>query len=241
MKWILGAILILIGVAVACVFYYQYTTAPYRLEAAKTAKVVHQWEKPGEERTHNVKKEDVTETIPAVHQMPIAENRNIETTNVVKSSDSTRTVEMSEVTKKQQDDVVRMSPYGFGPYPKVPTGFPFEDPWTSPVSDLTEKEGRVFELIHRVHIKLWNEGKRPEGLSWENGVIYATYPNTIYVTWDYVENDDGTIERYPSEITSGTLSAEADVLLDEGIIPPDVIVYDHSEVGIDPYAYLELK
>lgn len=138
-------------------------------------------------------------------------------------------------------EIVAESPYGFGPYPEIPIGFPFENPWMSPVNDLSDKEAIVFELIHRVHIKLWNEGKRPEGLSYENGVIYATYPNTIYVTWDTVENDDGTVERYPSEVTSGTLSDEANALLDEGIIPPDVIVYDHDEVGINPYTYLELE
>ena len=141
---------------------------------------------------------------------------------------------VSEEESAEGEDVL-VSPFGFGPYPEIPDGFPFDNPWDVPTTNA------AFELMHRVQIKLWNEGKHPEGMAWENGRVYPIYPNTIYVTWDYVENDDGTIERYPSQVTSGTLSPSDEALLDEGIVPSGVIVYDHNESGIDPYSYLNLK
>ena len=134
---------------------------------------------------------------------------------------------------------VPVSPFGFGPYPEVPSGYPYDNPWNT--DGLTDSEAEKSELLERVRIKLWNEGNPPEGISWENGKIYPIYPNTIYVVWDYSENDDGVIEKYPGEVISGTLSDEANMLLDEGVIPPDVIVYEFSEAGIDPYTYLDLN
>ncbi len=145
------------------------------------------------------------------------------------------------VSDERSGDNVNVSPFGFGPYPEVPVGFPFEDPWTPATAEMTVEDAQIFELIHRVHIKLWNEGKRPEGLSWENGVIYAAYPHTAYVTWADSENPEGKLERYPSYITSGTLSESAEALIDEGIIPPEVKVFEHSAVGIDPYSYLGIR
>lgn len=130
---------------------------------------------------------------------------------------------------------VPVSPFGFGPYPVIPEGFPFDNPWDVPTTNAT------FELMHRVQIKLWNEGKRPEGMTWEKGRVYPIYPNTIYVEWDYFETEDGSMERYISEVTAGTLSPQADALLDEGIVPPGVTVYKYSEAGIDPYSYLGLQ
>ena len=130
---------------------------------------------------------------------------------------------------------VPVSPFGFGPYPEIPEGFPFDNPWDVPTTNAT------LELMHRVQIKLWNEGKRPEGMSWEKGRVYPIYPNTIYVEWDYFETEDGSMERYISEVTAGTLSPQADALLDEGIVPPGVTVYKYSEAGIDPYSYLGLQ
>ena len=133
-----------------------------------------------------------------------------------------------------ETEKVKVSPFGFGEYPKIPDGFPFDNPWDVPTTNAN------FELMHRVQIKLWNEGKRPEGMVWENGKVYPMYPNTVYVKWDYYEAEDGSMERYISESTSGTLSPYAESLLDEGIIPPGVTVYDQNESGIDPYSYLGL-
>ena len=91
---------------------------------------------------------------------------------------------------------VPVSPFGFGPYPEIPEGFPFDNPWDVPTTNAT------FELMHRVQIKLWNEGKRPEGMTWEKGRVYPIYPNIIYVEWDYFETEDGSMERYISEVTA---------------------------------------
>ena len=170
---------------------------------------------------------------------PIDDNPDVspidETSEALDLSDAFLPDDFVSGEESAEGEDVPVSPFGFGPYPEIPDGFPFDNPWDVPTTNA------AFELMHRVQIKLWNEGKHPEGMAWENGRVYPIYPNTIYVTWDYVENDDGTIERYPSQVTSGTLSSSDEALLDEGIVPSGVIVYDHNESGIDPYSYLNLK
>lgn len=246
-RWYIGSCIFFIGFAMICYLWQKYDIASFEEQILSPKPINSQGNK------SKLKKEKV-------YKSSLNDDRIVEKNNFVEKKFKTmhdesgfekKSIKMnftkeeypnteSDLDFSNKNVELRISPFGFGPYPNIPDGFPFEDPWTS-VINLTDKEAKNFELIHRVHIKLWNEGKRPEGLSYENGVIYATYPNTIYVTWDYDENEEGTIERYPSEVTSGTLTDEANALLDEGIIPPDVIVYDHNEVGIDPYTYLELK
>ena len=238
MKYIICSIALLIVFTVGFYLYFQWDIAQFKQEiASQTEEFTIARDAPKTDT--DIVTQDVTELL--LESPELSAEKHIMNV-ILAQSDSAEDVDTNQPVTSMTDatEDVRMSPFGFGPYPEIPEGFPFEDPWTSLVH-VTDREAMVFELIHRVHIKLWNEGKRPEGLSHENGVIYASYPNTVYVTWEYEENEHGTLERYPSYITSGTISDEANALLDEGIIPPDVIVYDHSDVGIDPYAYLELK
>lgn len=246
-KWSIGCIIFIIVFAFTCYLWHKNDIASFKKQLITTNNIMP------EEVQSKKKKKIIQRTSPNTDMMTKKNKKFQNRSNTLNNESDLKkkTTEMSSnneetINKEFELDLpnknveTRISPFGFGPYPEIPNGFPFKDPWTS-VTNLTDTQARISELIHRVHIKLWNEGKRPEGISYENGVIYATYPNTIYVTWDYDENEDGTIERYPSEVTSGTLSDEANALLDEGIIPPDVIVYDHNEVGIDPYSYLGLK
>lgn len=155
----------------------------------------------------------------------------------IHTSDTPVASTLAETSNDETTTEKRVSPFGFGPYPEIPIGFPYPNPWDS--EGLTHRQAEISELLSRIHIKLWNQGKRPDGLSFEDGLVYATYPNTIYVEWDYVEMEDGTLERYPRYITAGTLSEVDDALLDEGIIPSGLTVIDHSEAGIEPYGGFE--
>ena len=170
---------------------------------------------------------------------PVSHDTNVSSTEEASDIDFQEEFDLFEPLDEEASDLVgkevRVSPFGFGPYPEIPEGFPFDNPWDVPTTNAT------FELMHRVQIKLWNEGKRPEGMTWEKGRVYPIYPNTIYVEWDYFEAEDGSMERYISEVTAGTLSLQAEALLDEGIVPPGVTVYKYSEAGIDPYSYLGLQ
>jgi len=59
---------------------------------------------------------------------------------------------------------VPVSPYGFGPYPEVPTGFPDNLhpiwPWSEEKKQELAGKGKDFELMQRVLIELWNQGNQ---------------------------------------------------------------------------------
>ena len=215
----------------------------YRLVSNLDSSVITQEDSFQSERSQETagKTEEVTNTLVTNHDLLI--NKDFESlpddNQEVSDIDFLEELDLFEPLDGEVldpiDEEVRISPFGFGPYPEIPEGFPFDNPWDVPTTNAT------FELMHRVQIKLWNEGKRPEGMTWEKGRVYPIYPNTIYVEWDYFDAEDGSMERYISEVTAGTLSPEADALLDEGIIPPGVTVYKYSEAGIDPYSYLGLQ
>ena len=99
----------------------------------------------------------------------------------------------------------RVSPFGFGPYPEIPSDYPYQGPFGMPLNNSTLKGqydmGKDIELIDRVCIKLWNQGERVKGGVIEDGLVYPLYPNTIYVTWSEVIWEDGTIERILTSVT----------------------------------------
>ena len=137
---------------------------------------------------------------------------------------------------QETDADAPVSPFGFGRYPEVPDDYPRIPSWLRGHND------RDLELMHRLWIKLWNQGdKKVTGGFLDDGLFYPLYPNTVYVKYKEIERPDGSIERRRSIVTSGQLSDEARTLLDEGIMPPGVCVAEHSNVVIDPYAYLQLK
>ena len=138
----------------------------------------------------------------------------------------------------------RVSPFGFGPYPEVPLDYPRQGVW-----DLVEREGardpemaKNLELMSRVRIKLWNDGKPTLGASIDaSGLVYPTYPNTVYVEWAEVVWEDGTVERYASRTKGDSVSSEDyENYFLEGLIPPGITVIPLSEGGIDPYQFLNL-
>ena len=161
-------------------------------------------------------------------------------------SDEEKALLTAEVVAPQ-----RVSPFGFGPYPEVPLDFP-EDPIWEEV-DMDEEINRngsgmtkAMELMDRVLIKLWNQGRRATSasMSMDNGLVYPFFPNTVYVTWAYTEEPDGTMARYAGRISSGVDEgvSESDFeSISEGIIPPGIKVLDYESSGINPYNFLHLN
>ena len=159
--------------------------------------------------------------------------------------------EKALLTTEVEEETQRISPFGFGPYPKVPLDFP-EDPIGEEV-DMDEEINRngsgmtkAMELMDRVLIKLWNQGHRATSasMSMDNGLVYPFFRNTVYVTWAYTEEPDGTMTRYAGRISSGVDEgvSESDFeSISEGIIPPGITVLDHDSDGIDPYTFLNLN
>jgi len=141
----------------------------------------------------------------------------------------------------------RVSPFGFGPYPQVPSNFPRDPIWEE--VDMYEKinqhgQGmmKAIELMDRVLIKLWNQGHRASSASMSKGLVLPQYPNAVYVRWRYIEESDGTIRRYAGRTTSGPDMPESVFdNLREGIIPSGIKVLDYDSDGIDPYTFLNLN
>ena len=160
-------------------------------------------------------------------------------------SDEEKALLTAEVLEEPQ----RVSPFGFGPYPEVPSDFPHVPVWDDDPGypEGSEDFGRDFmreiELMERVLIKLWKQGHRASDASMSNGIIYPGYPDTVYVTWDYTEEPDGTMTRYASGITSGAdvpLSVH-DFISENGTIPFGIKELSHDADGIDPYTFLDLN
>ena len=120
---------------------------------------------------------------------------------------------------------LKASPFGFGAFPKIPTDFPDQNIW-----NVVEKRSvhdpdgaRTLELLARVRIKLWEEGKRTKGIIMDpsSGLVYS----------------DPNIKILPR--TSPDLP-KYDTYFDEGVIPPEGIVVEFLKDGIDPYEFLNL-
>lgn len=236
-KWIIGSIAFLIVFAVACVLWYRYDTAPDRRGAAKTAEQIRQWENTQKADTNNVTEDEVN---------TLAE-------------DNTLTADKPmEMPSEENTLPVKVSPYGFGPYPEIPPDFPADrmPPWTW--SDKKRQELIEFskvpdilrdgELIYRVYIKMWNEGMRilpAAKVDPDTDRVYLKYPNTVYVTYGYTENPDGTRERIINSTEVYGVKVGVDITKEDilnGNIPDHITVKSSDEnEGVDPYSYLGLK
>ena len=152
-------------------------------------------------------------------------------------SDDAAPIDLSEaflpddfVSEEAPAEDVPVSPYGLGPYPEVPIGFPVSVEWSS-----EDKEG---ELHLRVMIKAWNAGERFVGASTGNGKLYLHYPNTVYVQYGERLDANGNVIKYVRRAKGAG---------DVPVPPPgenfssDVRVLDFDSAGIDPYEYLNLQ
>ena len=154
--------------------------------------------------------------------------------------------EKAWLTAEVVEETQPVSPFGFGPYPEVPSDFPGDIIWeTVDMYEKINQHGRgmmkAMELMDRVLIKLWNQGHRAPSASMERGLVYPGFPNTVYVEWAYTEEPDGTVTRYASEITSSyDVPQSVHDALSEGIVPPNITALGYDD-GIDPYAFLNLN
>ena len=179
-------------------------------------------------------------------------------TEVKSLPDSLTAEEVGFDTKDDQATLTdeRVSPFGFGPYPEVPDGYPLSVSWLQNEEQLARskeicemygidfaEDMKLSELMTRVGIKLWNEGNHFGGLSSEDGTgrIYPNFPDVIYVEWRETTDKDGNVRRYPSSITGSAISALS-IAAQQGREPfPDWLEVRSMEDGIDPYEFLGLN
>ena len=253
-KWFIGAIALLIIFAGACYLWYQHDTAPYRQEAAESAKLLRQQEAAKKVDTVN-EAVQAAEKAPAESNMQTAEKSINESTAEVETNTEAETQQADTLSVTAEVADVPTSPYGFGPYPEVPDDLRsirrFKPVWEySKWPNI--RMGKSHELMDRVAIKLWNEDKRDwVGMGGDENNIYVNYPNTVYATWKETTDDDGNPIRYITSL-SGSSAAVQRIksnniarlgrpgLKTAADIPSDIDVKLHSEDGINPYEYLNL-
>ena len=177
---------------------------------------------------------------------------SIEKTDAAEGSSKTRGNEDSvrvdtdillEESPQEAAIAARLSPFGLGIFPEVPSDYPDPNVWErieraahDPVG------GKKLELLIRVRIKLWEQGTKTIGASYAAGIdrIYPNIPNVAYVEWAYIDEPDGTRSRYAA-VVSGGIGPEYEEYFDKGEVPPGVTVIPYDEAGINPYTFLEFK
>ena len=257
-KWIIGAAFLLLIVAAGCILYYQHTTAQYKQEAAKTDKLLQEWE--ANKKAKPSAAETESSQIPAESITPTAE-KPITDTGDTKVKDTATgnlkdvlTGDPKNVLSGESEDTenIAASPYGFGPYPVIPEGYPLIASWTR-MEEHREKFNnnlwRDLEIIDRVLIKLFNEGDTHfNGGIMDNGLVLPIYPNVAYVRLetDYGKDwtEDGELiegDSYSSRILAGSgVSKEDKEKILNGEKPPGVEIRSFSD-GINPYTFLRLQ
>ncbi|MDE0482908.1 MAG: hypothetical protein OXI67_10045 [Candidatus Poribacteria bacterium] len=235
-KWVLGGIGFLILLSIACVVWYQHDIADEKKAAAEAEELLRQSEIAKKVSNADSRAEQAADETTAESTTPTAEKQKFDTTaevekdGILNETDAILTQQTQEADKE-----VRVSPYGFGPYPKLPPGFP-ENYWD------TRSKNKEAELLGRVQIKLIEQGKNVLGASMQNGLVYPSIPGTIYVEWDGV----GT-ERYVAGILGDPFTIYSipgyspGLKLTEKDIPAGIEVINYPNGGIDPYQFLGLK
>ncbi len=137
----------------------------------------------------------------------------------------------------------KLSPYGFGPYPKSPENIRFVPVWKQEhYKKLGHHQKRSLEIIDRVLIKLWEQGER----GFEEGFyycekVYPFYDNTIYVRWHEERRPDGTEHRYVSHLNYPrrmTFTREEREQITYGNFPPGIQVLEIDASGIPALLFL---
>ena len=154
---------------------------------------------------------------------------------------------LSNETAEEGSVEVPASPFGFGPYPEVPIGFPenLMPSWTwseEKQRKYDPSDLKDFELMHRVLVKLWNQGNRDfVGISKSNrnGKVYPIYPNTVYVSIEEEVRPDGIIRKVRAKAGPGVPEIEP-YLYETGQMPTGIRILDMDEHGINPYQFLGL-
>ena len=243
-RWILGGIALLIIIAGGCYLWYQHSLADERKAAADAQKLLRQSEIEKSEKS-NVAEQAAD--APAESSTPTVEKPvNKGTAKVDNDTESGGTTEAPTQTAETAE--VRVSKFGFGPYPEIPPDFPWQDlfdpPYYADDPNHLHKDDPDYELMYRLRVELWKRGERGvEGFGKLNstGLFYPTIRGTIYVEWAprwkvfgkgfgrtirYIDGHPDDLKRLRS------VDRESE-------IPSDIKVLDISE-GIDAYEFLDL-
>ena len=192
---------------------------------------------------------DITEDAPPVQDLGQPGN----TTDVLpdatelpdepSSSTDPGTEILSEETVVDEEiaEDVPVSPYGFGPYPPLPEGWP---------PDIWPRQSATHELMMRVEIKLAHQGIDVRGsIRKKNGLVYPMISDTVYIEWGEKRGPAGPV-WYLAKIAGDPDACDfLDAIQDakgkfesftESDFPSHIKVLSYEEGGIDPYQFLDL-
>ncbi len=252
-KWVLSAIGFLIVLSVACVLWYQHDIAADRHKLTKA-----------EERKRQQETSQKTDIVNAETNSNITTDSSTKTTS--DKSITTETPLVNKTTKTISDldngkdiaaettEPVRMSPFGLGPYPEIPTGWPDKG--------FVYNTSIEHELMERLQMKMFSDtgviypGARMDD---STGLIKLISKDVVYVEWGmtYI---NGIPKRYISgmsthpetgnKIRSNAKARQSEVpdefrirrrpLLIKEDIPSGVKIKPYHG-GIDPYEFLGLE
>ena len=247
-KWILGGVAFLILFSFSCYLWYQHETAPYKQDATETAEIARQWEIE-KSRTSNLV-ETASSQVPSDSTVSTTEKQINPITDAdmrAITSDSTLAILTDQTQQLVTTEEVRVSPYGFGPYPKIPDGWPqgFFD------RELSREE----ELLGRVRIKLFEQGSDAISVAIDDtGFVYPIEKNSVYITWGETSLPDLGVVKYITDILGDVavlrqIEDNARIrdpnmpfpLQIEADIPEGVQLLTKNEEWFDPYEFLNLK
>lgn len=116
----------------------------------------------------------------------VSNHEKIQSNIVAEPNNKDRPINTLNVTEPPK----KISPHGFGAYPDLPDRWP-SDYWDKPMK-------REHELIGRVRIKLYNEGKWTDGITYDHktGLVHPIYKDTIYIRWGSFVGIDGRTHSF---------------------------------------------
>ena len=243
-RTLLGALLLFCVIAGGFTLWYHQE----RKKLAEEDKAFQQRLKerqPAHTRAPSVATEATEDTPPVEPLSQIGDTHNVspettehfDETEVTSHSDAEPSSEESTAAETADEDIP-VSPYGFGPYPPLPEGWP---------ADIWPRQSATHELMMRVEIKLAHQGIDVRGSATDNGLIYPMIPGTVHVEWTEYFGPPGLV-RYISKMIGDTeacnrIKAIAEAKGDdftEADIPSDIKIIPFEEGGIDPYQFLNL-
>ena len=253
-RWVLGGVGFLIVLSIACVLWYQHDIAPDKKAAAEAEELLRQSEiakKVANTDSDMEQAADVSSvesnTLTAKKPITEASDRGTEGSKAEAQPQPAETpTDTADVSEN-----AGVSPFGFGPYPEVPTDYirklgpPLWMRDISSGSDIPEHVLMSSELIGRVLVKLWTDGDTNivGGSTDADGKVIPHYPNTIYVKIvEEVDKDTGTIDRtVHMRGPPGTRQYHEHIIHSRDVPSHITIVPWDNTVGIDPYTFLNLR
>ncbi len=218
-KWLIGSVVFLILITVAFVIWQHYDLKSFNKRHSIS-------DVPVEQKVISKKTEPKVSTQQTIDAS--AENKALTVEHPATESNVP-----DKVTDNNEEipTTVRFSRYGFGPYPEVPKEWNYPNLWEN-IRD------RNHELLQRVSVKMWNEGRRWSSIGMEaDGLITVVEPGTVIVQWETARDGTRRIWRAlgdPKDISAGVYTSLSD-------FPSHLNIVNREDVAIDPYEYLGIE